>query len=74
MEKDGLFHHFVLHEDSKNPIEIIGKMMSMPFCHMHGSEHHVMVGVAFLTTYKNAGGETLKRRIQQNLHHRPYSK
>lgn len=46
-----------LQESSKNPIEIMEKMMSMPFCHMHGPEHHVMVGAALLTAYKNAGGE-----------------
>ena len=46
-----------LKEESKNPIEIIEKMMSMPFCHMHGPEHHVMGGSALLTAFKNAGGE-----------------
>ncbi|MBE6645226.1 MAG: SAM-dependent methyltransferase, partial [Ruminococcaceae bacterium] len=45
-----------LAETSKNPIEIIQKMMALPFCHMHGPEHHVMVGSALLTAYKNAGG------------------
>ena len=45
-----------LAETSKNPIEIIGKMMQQPFCHMHGPEHHVMVGAALLTAYKNAVG------------------
>ncbi|MBQ8399955.1 MAG: SAM-dependent methyltransferase [Clostridia bacterium] len=45
-----------LAEPSKNPIEIIQKMMALPFCHMHGPEHHVMVGSALLTAYKNAGG------------------
>jgi hypothetical protein len=44
-------------ETSKNPIAIIKKMMSLPFCHMHGPEHHVMVGAALLTAYKNAGGD-----------------
>ena len=44
-------------ETSKNPIEIIEKMMDLPFCHMHGPEHHVMVGAALLTAYKNAGGD-----------------
>ena len=29
----------------------------MTFCHMHGPEHHIMVGAALLTAYKNAGGE-----------------
>lgn len=46
-----------MQSDSKNPIEILQQMMSMPFCHMHGPEHHVMVGAALLTAYKNAGGE-----------------
>ena len=44
-------------ETSKNPIAIIEKMMLLPFCHMHGPEHHVMVGAALLTAYKNAGGD-----------------
>ena len=46
-----------LSESSADPIEIILRMMHMPFCHMHGPEHHVMVGAALLTAYKNAGGE-----------------
>ena len=46
-----------LNETSTDPIEIICKMMDMPFCHMHGPEHHVMVGAALLTAYQNAGGE-----------------
>ena len=46
-----------LNEKSKNPIRILEKMMSMDFCHMHGPEHHVMVGASLLTAYKNAGGE-----------------
>ena len=45
-----------LGSDSKSPIEILQKMMALPFCHMHGPEHHVMVGAALLTAYKNAGG------------------
>lgn len=46
-----------LEERSKNPIDIIDKLMSQPFCHMHGPEHHVMVGSALLTAYKNSGGD-----------------
>ena len=45
-----------LTEKSKNPIVVLEKMIAMPFCHMHGPEHHVMVGAALLTAYKNAGG------------------
>ncbi len=46
-----------LAETSKNPIHILQKLMALDFCHMHGPEHHVMVGSALLTAYKNAGGE-----------------
>ena len=35
-----------LGETSKNPIEIAEKIMAQPFCHMHGPEHHVIVGSA----------------------------
>lgn len=46
-----------LEENSRNPLEIIRKIMNMPFCHMHGPEHHIMVGCALLTAYSNAGGD-----------------
>ena len=45
-----------LKETSKNPHDILCKLMSMPFCHMHGPEHHILVGASLLTAYKNAGG------------------
>lgn len=32
-------------------------MMDESFCHMHGPEHHIMVGAALLTAFKNAGGD-----------------
>lgn len=46
-----------LSTDSRDPVEIIRMMMAEPFCHMHGPEHHVMVGSALLTAYRNSGGE-----------------
>ena len=46
-----------LADTSKNPILILRKLMALPFCHMHGPEHHTMVGSALLTAYKNAGGD-----------------
>lgn len=46
-----------MQETSRDPVHIIQKMMDMPFCHMHGPEHHVMVGAALLTAYHNAGGD-----------------
>lgn len=45
-----------LSETSTDPIAIVRRMMDLPFCHMHGPEHHVMVGAALLTAYRNAGG------------------
>ncbi len=41
-----------LAETSADPVVILRKMMDQPFCHMHGPEHHVMVGAALLTAYK----------------------
>lgn len=46
-----------LNSESADPIEIMEQMMSIPACHMHGPEHHTMVGSALLTAYKNAGGD-----------------
>ena len=46
-----------LSETSRDPGEILEKLMALPFCHMHGPEHHVLMGAALLTAYKNAGGE-----------------
>lgn len=46
-----------LGDTSKNPFDIIEKLMRLDTCHMHGPEHHIMVGVSLITAYKNAGGE-----------------
>lgn len=55
-----------LSETSTDPMKIIRRLMDMPFCHMHGPEHHVMVGAALLTAYKNAGGDiTLSDALQE---------
>lgn len=40
----------------KDPIAIVQKLMEDPYIYMHGPEHHVMVGAALLTAYKNSGG------------------
>ncbi len=47
-----------LEQQSKNPVVVLEKLMSAPFCHMHGPEHHVLVGAALLTAYANSGGAT----------------
>ena len=59
-----------LSETSADPIEIILNMMDMPFCHMHGPEHHVMVGAALLTAYRNAGGEIDLREALEEMYSR----
>ena len=53
-------------ETSKNPIKILRRLMTLPPCRIHGPEHHIMVGAALLTAYKNAGGEVdLKNALTQ---------
>ncbi len=48
---------YCLRETSTDPICIVRQMMAMPFCHMHGPEHHILVGSALLTAFRNAGGK-----------------
>lgn len=38
-----------LNSEETDPLVILDKLMSLPSCHMHGPEHHVMVGSALLT-------------------------
>ncbi|MBQ4266105.1 MAG: SAM-dependent methyltransferase [Clostridia bacterium] len=58
-----------LSKASRNPVELLEAMMSLPFCHMHGPEHHVMVGAALLTAYKHAGGDIdLPSALTEMLH------
>lgn len=45
-----------LSNTSRDPLEVLEELMSQPFCHMHGPEHHTIVGAALLTAYRNAGG------------------
>lgn len=59
-----------LAETAKDPVAIVRRMMDMPFCHMHGPEHHVMVGAALLTAYKNAGGQLDLERALREMYSR----
>ena len=59
-----------LEEESCDPIAILEKLMAMPFCHMHGPEHHVMVGAALLTAYRNAGGRVDLEAALKEMHSR----
>jgi len=49
-------YEICLSERSRDPIAILEKLMQLPSCRMHGPEHHVLVGAALLTAYRNAGG------------------
>ncbi len=55
---------------SKDPIEVLRSLMELPSCHMHGPEHHIMVGAALLTAYKNAGGEISLAKALDEMHSR----
>ncbi|MBQ2824724.1 MAG: SAM-dependent methyltransferase [Clostridia bacterium] len=60
-------------EKSKNPLEILLNLVNSLDCPVHNPVHHVLVGSALLTAYKNAGGdidlekalEELKKRAEQ---------
>ena len=58
-EKKGLEEvmHICGGSESKNPLEILQKIMECPYIYMHGPEHHVMVGAALLTAWHNGGGQ-----------------
>lgn len=46
-----------MNETSKNPLYVLDRLMALPFCRVHGPEHHLLVGSALLTAYSNAGGK-----------------
>ena len=43
--------------ESRDPVAIAKALRADPFVHMHGPEHHVLVGAALLTAYRNSGGQ-----------------
>jgi hypothetical protein len=45
-----------LKSTSKNPVLLAKQLMALPEISMHGPEHHMLDGSAFLTAYYNAGG------------------
>ena len=46
-----------LQTGSRDPFDILMKIMSAPCIHMHGPEHHVLVGSALIAAYHNCGGD-----------------
>ena len=56
-----------LSETSSDPVAIVRRMMDLPFCHMHGPEHHVMVGAALRTAYNNARGQLVLEAAHREM-------
>ena len=56
-----------LAESSRNPIEILEKLMSQPDCPMHGPTHHVLVGAALLTAYNNCLPDSARLDMEEAL-------
>ncbi|MBQ2697270.1 MAG: SAM-dependent methyltransferase [Clostridia bacterium] len=56
---DGLAEVFdlCLAHRSDDPMQLLEALMRRPGCPMHGPIHHILVGAALLTAYKNAGGD-----------------
>lgn len=57
-------------EKGSDPAVILEKLMSQPFCHMHGPEHHIMVGASLLTAYFNAGGDINLDKTLKEMYNR----
>ena len=49
--------HICCETDFDDPYSIAYAIMSDPSVHMHGPEHHMIVGCSLITAYRNAGGD-----------------
>lgn len=56
-----------LADTSRNPIEVLERLMSQPDCPMHGPTHHVLVGAALLTAYNNCLPDSSKLDLEEAL-------
>lgn len=52
---------------SKDPVEILEKVMSHPSVPMHGPEHHAMVPAIILTSIKNAGYPVPEGAVEKTI-------
>ena len=53
---EGVVRSVVLNSSSKNPVDIADEIMASSFVHMHGPEHHFIVGASLLCAYSNTYG------------------
>lgn len=56
-DKYALIKSDIVKIKSKSPVTIAREMMRKDYVSVHGPEHHFLDGAAFLTAYKNAGGD-----------------
>ena len=61
---EGVVRSVVLNSPSKNPVDIADEIMASSFVHMHGPEHHFIVGASLLCAYSNTyGGVDLENAL-----------
>lgn len=61
---EGVVRSVVLNSSSKNPVDIADEIMASSFVHMHGPEHHFIVGASLLCAYSNTyGGVDLENAL-----------
>ena len=53
---EGVVRSVVLNSSSKDPVDIADEIMASSFVHMHGPEHHFIVGASLLCAYSNTYG------------------
>jgi len=70
MEGLSSFFSVCLRSTSCDPVAILEELMALPFCHMHGPEHHVLAGASLLTACRNAGAEIDLPAALQQMHQR----
>ena len=61
---EGVVRSVVLNSSSKNPVDIADEIMASSFVHMHGPEHHFIVGASLLCAFCNTyGGVDLENAL-----------
>ncbi|MDR2725125.1 MAG: DUF5714 domain-containing protein [Candidatus Adiutrix sp.] len=48
--------YYCANTEKRDPYAIANEIMQNPTVHMHGPEHHVLIGSALLAAYRNCGG------------------
>ena len=61
---EGVVRSVVLNSSSKDPVDIADEIMASSFVHMHGPEHHFIVGASLLCAFCNTyGGVDLENAL-----------